>query len=161
MQPNDIFRNKEAELRPIEVKPSIYDIDYTDKIKGTLLVWAIPLKCNILDEGKIPPILSIAWAHISSYLNRGEKGKPDNSPIPPELLDSLTGPDLIRNKNVTVQEPYSEFFTTVKGTSYTVRAKTVVMHIHVLDRLNLFGDPVLSIGPSTTVSVERRSASEV
>lgn len=161
MQPGDLFRNKEVELRPIKVKPSVYDVNYSEEINGVLSAWAIPIKCYILDDSKTPPVISIVWAHVTAFQNNGVKGDPDYSPITPDVLDNPSNIDLIGSESVTKDEPYNEYVVNIKDVLYTVRAQTTLTGVSSTGRLNNFGDPVLAIKPNTSFSLERRSKEKV
>lgn len=155
---DDIYSKLELDLISRDLKDSRYEIEYGD-IKGTLKVWAIPIKTYLLDKDSIPPKIIIFWSQLSTFLNKGKKGVIDLSPVSPDLLQRSSEVNLVGTEYVNdVYEPYSEFTFRIENTFYTVKAKTVINRLEPAGRNNSFGDPVLLLQFNTSIGISKSNS---
>lgn len=156
INPNDIYGKPEVDIIAKDLRFSSYEIDYDGVVSGILKVWAIPVKAFLIDDSTIPPNVAIMWNHVSVFVNKGEKGEFDQSPISQEDLQKPSEFNLVGTEYITDDyEPYSEFTFKVSNSFYLVKARTVLNRAEPAGRTNAFGDPVLLLQFNTSIGVSK------
>ena len=144
-QPIDLIRTTDRLFRIRRIQYNTYDIEHTE-IRGQLRVITIPKNfLQLPEEFNSPdglPTIVLGSQTLVSFTNSGEKLKPTNTQITPEVLQHAQKTDLTQfyeNSN----EPWCEFV--LQGDPpLTVRLRTVLTRIQWLtEHVNETGDPVL------------------
>lgn len=131
---------------------SVYELDSQD-VKGVLkllgVVVAVRESTRVETSQGLATAMSLEVNAISSFINEGERGEPDQSPFKPNeaILDDIT--DHLH----PIDEPFNEFVI-AGDPPKLLRTRTVATMVRVArNRYNAFGEPILITTNATTYSL--------
>jgi hypothetical protein len=127
-------------------------IDAND-IKGILRVVTVPtriLKFKETADGK--PRFFMYSVNALSFVNTGEYGEPNPTPLTSEELESNEKLDITDYLDVLI-EPYNIYITVNTKPHFAIRAKSTVIKAELLpNRFDYYGNPVFNVQVNTAIS---------
>lgn len=134
--------------------------------KGQVWLRAILVKLHEIDKSKLPPNVKVPPGGefqmsmqnvVTSFFNdKSLKGKPDNTPHPPESFE--TGGEDIAFEAAN-NEPFNEYVT-LEEKPRLIQLKVVVSSVRLYrNRFNQFGDPIIVCSSQVVVSPARDAKS--
>jgi hypothetical protein len=157
----DPTKLRNLDFRIQKVNWSIYDVN-TSNISGVLRLLAIPINIlevprNLLPPGSVPagtsmPSFALTTQGIVGFNNHGKKGPANPNPLTPAEIEKAEKQDITQYAEPR-EEPFNEYIVAGKP-PYLVRTRTVLNKLELLvDRYDMFGDPVIWVNHSTSHSV--------
>ncbi len=127
--------------------------DETNSVKGILRIATIPyriLKAKKTANGK--PQFFMQSVSVVSFVNKGEYGKPNPSPLTPDEQETPESVD-VTDKLDVLTEPYNIYITINTKPYYAIREKSSIIKAEIfLHRFDYYGNPMFNIEVNSAIS---------